>query len=174
LHPFTDGNGRTARALFYWYMLKKGYWLTEYLSISKIIQDTKNQYEKSYLYTESDDNDLSYFITYHIKTMEKAYEALKEYINRKQKEVFQAAKFMKIPEINERTAQILKLLNDDSDRILNTKEVETRFNISNFTARSDLKTLVRLGFLDVIQVNKKKRNYIKSESFNMIIKKLKL
>jgi len=174
IHPFTDGNGRTARALFYWYMLKKGYWLTEYLSISKIIQDTKNQYEKSYLYTESDDNDLSYFITYHIKTMEKAYEALKEYINRKQKEVFQAAKFMKIPEINERTAQILKLLNDDSDRILNTKEVETRFNISNFTARSDLKTLVRLGFLDVIQVNKKKRNYIKSESFNMIIKKLKL
>jgi Fic family protein len=173
IHPFTDGNGRTARALFYWYMLKKGYWLTEYLSISKIIQDTKNQYEKSYLYTESDDNDLSYFITYHIKTMEKAYEALKEYINRKQKEVFQAAKFMKIPEINERTAQILKLLNDDSDRVLNTKEVETRFNISNFTARSDLKTLVRLGFLDVIQVNKKKRNYIKSENFNTILKKLK-
>lgn len=174
IHPFTDGNGRTARALFYWYMLKKGYWLTEYLSISKIIQDTKNQYEKSYLYTESDDNDLSYFITYHIKTMEKAYEALKEYINRKQKEVFQAAKFMKIPEINERTAQILKLLNDDSDRVLNTKEVETRFNISNFTARSDLKTLVKLGFLDAIQVNKKKRNYIKAENFDKIIKKMKL
>lgn len=173
IHPFTDGNGRTARALFYWYMLKKGYWLTEYLSISKIIRDTKNQYKKSYLYTESDDNDLSYFITYHIKIMEKAYEALKEYINRKQKEVFQAAKFMKIPEINERTAQILKLLNDDSDRVLNTKEVETRFNVSNFTARSDLKTLVRLGFLDVIQVNKKKRNYIKSENFDIIIKKLK-
>jgi Fic family protein len=174
IHPFTDGNGRTARALFYWYMLKKGYWLTEYLSISKIIQDTKIQYEKSYLYTESDENDLSYFITYHIKTMEKAYEALKEYISRKQKEVFQAAKFMKIPEINERTAQILKLLNDDSDRVLNTKEVEARFNISNFTARSDLKTLVKLGFLDVIQVNKKKRNYIKAENFDKIIKKLKL
>lgn len=174
IHPFTDGNGRTARALFYWYMLKKGYWLTEYLSISKIIQHTKNQYEKSYLYTESDDNDLGYFITYHIKTMEKAFEALKLYINRKQKEVFQAAKFMKIPKINERTAQLLKLLNDDSDRILNTKEVEVRFNISNFTARADLKTLVRLGFLDVIQVNKKKRNYVKSVKFDRIIKKLKL
>ena len=170
IHPFTDGNGRTARALFYWYMLKKGYWLTEYLSISKIIQDTKNQYEKSYLYTESDDNDLSYFITYHIKTMEKAYEALKGYISRKQKEVFQAAKFMKIPEINERTAQILKLLNDDSDRVLSTKEIETIFNISNFTARSDLKTLVRIGFLDVVQVNKKKQNFIKSKKFDKIIR----
>jgi len=174
IHPFTDGNGRTARALFYWYMLKKGYWLTEYLSISRIIKDTKNQYEKAYLYSENDENDLSYFITYHIRTMEKAYEALKEYINRKQKEVFQAAKFMKIPLVNERMAQILKIVNDDPDRIFNTKEIESRFNISNFTARSDLKALVDLGFLEAIQVNKKKQNFIKSKKFEEILKKQKL
>jgi Fic family protein len=173
VHPFTDGNGRTSRALFYWFMLKKGYWLTEYLSISRIIKDTKNQYERAFLYTEIDDNDLSYFITYHIKTMEKAYEALKEYISRKQKEVFQAAKFMKIPLVNERMAQILKIVNDDYDRIFNTKEIESRFNISNFTARSDLKTLVDLGFLEAIQVNKKKQNFIKSKNFEEILKKHK-
>ena len=174
IHPFVDGNGRTARAIFYWYMLKKGYWLTEYLSISRIIKDTKNQYEKAYIYSETDDNDLSYFITYHIKTMEKAYNALKEYINRKQKEVFQAAKFMKIPSVNDRMAQILKIIHEDSERILNTKEIETRFSISNYTARSDLKGLVSLGFLKVIQVNKKKQNYIKSENFNEILKQYKL
>lgn len=171
IHPFADGNGRTARALFYWYMLKKGYWLTEYLSISRIIKDTKNQYEKAFLYTEIDNNDMSYFITYHIKTMEKAFEALKQYISRKQKEVFQAAKFMKIPMINERMAQILKIINDDSDRILNIKEIESRFNISNFTARADLKILVSLGFLDVIQVNKKKQNFIKAVDFDKVLKK---
>lgn len=171
IHPFTDGNGRTARAVFYWYMLKKGYWLSEYLSISRIIKDTKNQYEKAYLYTEIDDNDLSYFITYHIKTMEKAYEALKEYISRKQKEVFQAAKFMKIPFVNERMAQILKIINDDSDRVLNIKEIENRFNISNFTARSDMKALVDLGFLEIIQVNKKKQHFVKSSNFEQILKK---
>ncbi|KAA9340248.1 Fic family protein [Adhaeribacter soli] len=174
IHPFTDGNGRTARALFYWYMLKKGYWLTEYLSISRIIKDTKIQYEKAFLYTEIDNNDLSYFITYHINTMEKAYEALKEYINRKQREVFQAAKFMKIPQVNDRMAQILKILHDDPDRALNSKEIETRFNISNFTARSDLKMLVELGFLDVIQVNKKKQSFIKSKSFDKVLKSYKL
>lgn len=171
IHPFTDGNGRTARAVFYWYMLKKGYWLTEYLSISRIIQDTKSQYEKAYLYSETDDNDLGYFITYHIKTMEKAYSALKEYISRKQQEVFQAAKFMKIPNVNDRMAQILKILHDDSDRVLTIKEIESRFNISNFTARSDLKGLVQLGFLDIIQVNKKKQNFIKSNNFDKLIKR---
>lgn len=174
IHPFTDGNGRTARALFYWYMLKKGYWLTEYLSISRIIKDTKGQYEKAYLYTEVDENDLSYFITYHIKTMEKAFDALKTYINRKQKEVFQAAKFMKIPSVNDRMAQILKILYDDSERILNTKEIESRFDISNFTARSDLKMLVYLGFLEIIQVNKKKNNFIKSKDFDKILNQYKL
>lgn len=171
IHPFTDGNGRTARALFYWYMLKKGYWLTEYLSISRIIQDTKTQYEKAYLYTEADENDLGYFITYHLRTMEKAYDALKEYIGRKQKEVVQAAKFLKIPFVNERMAQILKIMNDDSDRVLNSKEVEKRFNISNFTARSDLKMLTQLGFLEVVQVNKIKQNFIRSSHFDEMIKK---
>jgi Fic family protein len=174
IHPFADGNGRISRALFYWYMLKKGYWMTEYLSISRIIKESKNQYEKAFLYTESDGNDLSYFITYHIKTLEKAVEALKSYINRKQKEVSQASKFMKIPSVNDRMAQILKIIYDDADRVLNTKEIETRFSISNYTARADLKTLVELGFLEIIQVNKKKRNFIKSEQFEKLISKYKL
>ena len=170
IHPFCDGNGRTARAVFYWYMLKKGYWLTEYLSISRIIKDTKAQYEKAYLYTESDNNDLSYFITYHIKTMEKAFDALKKYIDRKKKDVFQAAKFMKIPGINDRMAQLLKLISEDSDRILNIKEVGNRFNISGYTARMDLSKLVELGFLEVIQVNKKKQSFIKAEAFDKVMK----
>lgn len=172
IHPFTDGNGRTARALFYWFMLKKGYWLTEYLSISLIIKDTKHQYEKAYLYTEYDDNDLGYFITYHMKTMVKAYDALKAYIGRKQKEVVQAAKFLKIDGVNERMAQILKIINDDNDRVLNSKEIEKRFNVSNYTARHDLKTLVEMGFLEVVKVNKVKQNFIKSKSFDKLLKQL--
>lgn len=174
IHPFADGNGRTARAIFYWFMLKKGYWLTEYLSISRIIKDTKSQYEKAFLYSEADENDLGYFITYHIKTMEKSYEALKEYISRKQREVFQAAKFMKIPNVNDRMAQILKIINDDSDRILNIKEIESRFNVSSYTARTDLRTLVELGFLEIIQVNKKKQNFIRSKKFDMNLDKYRL
>lgn len=41
VHPFVDGNGRTARAMFFWYMLREGYWLTEYLSISRVIAKSK-------------------------------------------------------------------------------------------------------------------------------------
>lgn len=62
IHPFADGNGRTARSLFYWYMIKNGYWLIEFMSVSRIIYKTKRMYEKAFLYTEYDENDLTYFI----------------------------------------------------------------------------------------------------------------
>ncbi|NGX44626.1 MAG: hypothetical protein K1060chlam3_00798, partial [Candidatus Anoxychlamydiales bacterium] len=52
-HPFIDGNGRTARALFYWLMLRHGYWLFEFISISEIILKAPVQYGKAFLYTET-------------------------------------------------------------------------------------------------------------------------
>ena len=87
VHPFVDGNGRTARSLFYWYMLKKGYWLTEFLSISRIIYKTKSQYEKSFLYVENDDLDLGYFINYHLNILQRAFDELKSYLDKKSKEI---------------------------------------------------------------------------------------
>lgn len=169
IHPFTDGNGRTARALFYWYLLKKGYWLTEYLSISKIIQGSKSHYENAYLYTENDDNDLSYFITYHLSVMHKAFESLKSYIQQKQKENIKLASFIKLPNINERQAHILKMLYDEPEAIFSVKEIQNRFSVANLTARTDLTTLAEKGYLEIIQVNKVKQNFIRSKNFNQLI-----
>ena len=70
----------------------------------------------------------------------------------------------------ENVDNLLKILNEDADRVLSSKEIENRFNISNFTARSDLNNLETLGFLEKIQVNKIKHNFIKSKSFNKILK----
>ncbi|RZJ77286.1 MAG: Fic family protein, partial [Flavobacterium sp.] len=138
IHPFVDGNGRTARALFYWYLLKKGYWLTEYLSISRLIMKSRKQYAQAYLYTETDDNDLTYFINYNLKTMDLAYQSLKEYIERKIKEKKQLFNFQKIPGINERQAIIIKWLYEEPNLLFSVKEIETRLTISNQTARTDL------------------------------------
>ena len=62
-HPFVDGNGRTARALFYWGMLNAGYWLFELISISNILRKAPIKYGRSFLYSETDDNDVTYFLT---------------------------------------------------------------------------------------------------------------
>jgi len=170
IHPFVDGNGRTARALFYWYLLSKGYWLTEYLSISRLIIKSKNQYEKAYLYTENDENDLTYFFNYKLKTMELAYEALRKYIQRKIEEKKYITNFQRIPHINERQAEILKMYYDEANLILTVKEIETRFMVSNQTARTDLLQLVKNEFIEIIQANKKKQIFVRTDRFEQLVK----
>jgi Fic family protein len=169
IHPFVDGNGRTARALFYWYLLKRGYWLTEYLSISKLILRSKAQYARAFQYTEIDDHDLTYFIKYNLRTMNLAFEALRDYIQRKIEEKRQIAKFMRLKSINDRQALILKWVYEDENLILTVKEVETRLVISNQTARTDLQKLVRLGYLEALKLDLKTEAFIKGDKFDTLI-----
>lgn len=86
-HPFVDGNGRTARALFFWVLLRNGYWLFEFLSVSKWILNSKRQYYRSFLLTETDERDTTYFLLYHLKAVQQALAALHEYLERKAEEV---------------------------------------------------------------------------------------
>ncbi|WP_024997986.1 Fic family protein [Prevotella falsenii] len=171
-HPFVDGNGRTSRALVYWYLLKKGYWLTEYLSISRIICRSKSQYEKAFLYTENDDLDLSYFINYNLVVMKKAYEELKMYLQKKMREQKEFFTFRKITEINERQAQIIKILNERPTSIFTVKELTNRFGVTSKTARTDLQGLVTIGLMAKSPMNKRKVGYIRSEKFDEELQKL--
>lgn len=169
VHPFVDGNGRIARALFYWYMLKKGYWLTEYLSISRVIYKSKASYEKSYLYTESDGGDIGYFITYNLRVLELAFKELQSYISRKIAQRQGNTNYIINNGVNERQAAIMSLFRDNPHMAITVKEVENRFGISQPTARLDLEGLVEKGFLTKVPVNKVKSNYVKSERFDSLI-----
>ncbi|RZK29875.1 MAG: Fic family protein, partial [Hymenobacter sp.] len=86
IHPFADGNGRTARAIFYWYLLRKNYWQIEYLSISRIIHRASAQYGRAFLFTELDGNDLTYFINYQVRTLQQAFDSLQQHLQRKLEE----------------------------------------------------------------------------------------
>lgn len=171
VHPFVDGNGRTARALFYWYMLKQGYWLTEYLSISRIISKSKSSYEKAYLYTEADENDTGYFITYHLKVLESAFKELQQYIKRKMAMRQEASAFLVLDDINEHQADILQLMVNRPKTMLTVKEVQNRCLVSHTTAKAYIDGLVRKGFLSEIRLNKVKKGYIRSDNFDELTKR---
>jgi Fic family protein len=140
------------------------------MSISRTIYKTKKIYEKSFLYTEYDDNDLTYFILYNLRTLKKAFEDLKLYLKRKTEENNNILLIANTKEINMRQAQILKIVHEKSNTCFSVKEIENRFSISNFTARTDLEGLVTLGYLSKIQLNKVKYSYIKSDRFDNLIK----
>ncbi|MBR5989076.1 MAG: Fic family protein [Prevotella sp.] len=160
MHPFVDGNGRTARALFYWYMLKENYKLTEYMSISRVISKSKASYEKSFCYTENDGNDMGYFVAYNLKALEISFLQLRDYIQRKQQEKKAANAFMLAGNINQRQALVLQRLTEEPDTIMMVKDVQELFSVSSMTARKDLTDLVQQGYLKEIAINKVARGYI--------------
>ncbi len=170
MHPFVDGNGRTARALFYWYMLKQGYWLMEHMSVSRVIASSKKSYEKAYQYVESDFMDVGYFIMYNLKVLDKAFKQLQAYIKKKQDEKMLANTFLQLGDINERQAQIIRMFIDNPNEVLTVKDVQAKFLITPTTAKSDLMGLVQRGLLAEISFNKVKKGYIKGEQFDESIK----
>lgn len=86
-HPFVDGNGRTARALFYWSVLSQDFWMFEFLSISGVIRRSPTKYAKSFLYTETDENDLTYFLLAQLQVIRQAIKALYTYLDKKALEI---------------------------------------------------------------------------------------
>jgi len=89
-HPFIDGNGRTARALFYWAVAKENYWLLEFTTISKIIKRAPVKYGMAFLHTETDELDLTYFILHQLDVIRDAVTALHEYLEMKSSEIREA------------------------------------------------------------------------------------
>ena len=172
MHPFVDGNGRTARALFYWYMLKQGYWLTEYLSISRVIAATKKSYEKAYQYVEADYNDLGYFIAYNLKVLDQSFKQLQNYIKKKQEEKVLANTFLQLGDINERQAQIIRMFMENPKEVVTVKDLQNKFMVTPTTAKSDIVGLLKRGLLDEIAFNKVKRGYVKGQRYDDIVKYL--
>lgn len=172
MHPFVDGNGRTARALFYWYMLKQKYWLTEYLSISRVIAKSKKAYEKAFLYTEADDKDMGYFVAYNLRVLELSFRQLQGYIKKKQDEKKAANTFLRLGEINDRQAQIIKMYVDNPKEVLTVKDIQNEFFVSATTAKTDIVGLMNRGLLSEISFNRVKKGYIRSEDFDTVIKPL--
>jgi Fic family protein len=145
-HPFVDGNGRTARALFYWSMLRSGYWLFEYLSISHIILKSPAQYARAFLYTEGDDNDLTYFFDYHVRVLQRAIAALHDYIARKRAEDQRIQLLLKsASDLNFRQRSVLHHALNNPDQHYTVGAHRFSHNISLQTARTDLQRLEKLG-----------------------------
>jgi len=154
-HPFVDGNGRTARALFYWSMLRDGYWLFEFVSISEIILKGPSKYYTAFLHTETDDNDLTYFILYHLEVIDRSMEALHAHIQKQKREVHGIALAMKQSRaFNHRQQALLAHAVRHPGYRYSIEGHRLSHNVVYQTARVDLLALAKRGLLHKLRVGK--------------------
>ena len=148
-HYFEDGNGRTARAIFYWSMLQQGYWLAEFLTISTILRNAPIAYAQSFLLSETDDNDLTYFLIYHLDVLVRALDSLQDYLDRKIEEVREVEALVRGDSgLNHRQRALLGDALRDVHARYTIEGHRTSHNVVYQTARTDLLDLVDRGLLE--------------------------
>lgn len=161
LHPFYDGNGRLARTVFYWYLLKEGYWAMQYLPISLVIKEAPIQYSMAYVYSEQDDLDLTYFYDFHMRKLMQALKNFKAYLERKIEENKDIQKlFHTTYALNTRQVQALHyLLAQGEGSYVNPSSYEVLCGISRTTAIADLKAIERMKLVESKKIGKYVRYY---------------
>lgn len=148
-HPFADGNGRTARALFYWTMLREGYWLTEFISISRILRAAPARYAQSFLYVETDAGDTTYFVLAQLDVLLRAIAELDRYLERKVAEIRTLERRMAAElALNHRQRALLSSAVRDGDARYTYRSHARSHQVTFESARRDLQGLEALGFLE--------------------------
>jgi Fic family protein len=148
-HPFVDGNGRTARLLFYWSMLSQDYWLAEFLPISRLLKKAPAQYARSFLHSEQDGGDLTYFVLYQLRITQRAINDLHEYLDRKVAETQQVRQALKAVShrFNVRQLALLENAIRHPGALYTVMSHGRSHGVVAQTARGDLRDLEEQGFL---------------------------
>ncbi|WP_449374011.1 Fic family protein [Arthrobacter psychrolactophilus] len=155
-HYFIDGNGRTARALFYWSMLHEGYWLSEYVTISRILRKAPSKYAVSYLYTEDDEGDLTYFIHHQLDVFLRAMNDLDAYLSAKSQELksVRAALQSEGLNLNHRQIDTLEWLAREESHSITVQSYAKKYRIGDQTARNDLNEMTQLGHVIAVKIGR--------------------
>ena len=128
------------------------------MSISKFIKEKRGAYDKAFIYTETDDFDLTYFIYNQVETIEKAIKSLYEYIDRKRDEFNQFMDWVNrsplAKALNRGHLEILKEAVKSPGQEFTAKQVAIDFGVTENTAR---KYLVDLADRDLLVIAQAKR-----------------
>jgi Fic family protein len=130
-------------------MLHAGYWLFEFISISQFLRQAPAQYAMAFLKTETDENDLTYFIIHQADVIQRALKELHEYVARKASETRASLDALRRhPELNHRQQAIISHALRHPNFFYTIAEHGARHAVTYATARADLLELSTLGLLE--------------------------
>ena len=146
-HYFADGNGRTSRAVFYWSMLRQGFFLTEFLSISRLLRKAPARYARGFLLTEQDEGDLTHFFLAQARVVVQAIDELDAYLARKTGQLREATRLLRNLGLNHRQVALVETFLRDPSGSVTVEAHRTTHGVVPQTARTDLQDLEHRGLL---------------------------
>jgi Fic family protein len=151
IHPFFDGNGRTARALFYYKAMKNDLNYVELLSVSAYLKEHGKQYESAFQKVKENDYDVTYFVDFCLDSMS---HALKE-VSRKINFLIRLLDLKERFGLSGQQVGLLQRMALHKFRTIDADEYSKQIAKSREYARRDLKQLLELGFVNELKVGKK-------------------
>ncbi|MDU3273634.1 MAG: Fic family protein [Varibaculum cambriense] len=147
-HYFADGNGRTARSLFYWMLLKAGFPAARFLVVSALLKEAPAQYARAFLNVEYDGGDLTYFLIYQLKILRRAVEHLEKYLADDRRQAAEIKEGLKDrADLNNRQIDILLESRGEPETLWTAQMVADRFRVSRPSGHGDLSALEEMGVL---------------------------
>ena len=146
-HPFVDGNGRTARALYYWSLLRSGWWLAPYLPISHFLLRAPAQYSRAYQYVTADNNDVTHFLLHQLEVMQQAVALLEDDLQSQAAAMRDLVERLGESGFSERQLAILSSALEQPNRIFTIAQQQNEHRVSYWAARADLQDLAERGYL---------------------------
>lgn len=155
-HPFGDGNGRTARWLFFWSMQREPeYWWFRFLSVSRMIDRAREQYYRAFQHTAEDDFDLTYFVRFQVRCVEIEMERFQRFLERREELRESARKSLRLDDqLNVRQLALFDYLSRHPQAEFSQREHAQFHDVSPMTASRDLNDLVEHSLLERVRDGK--------------------
>ncbi len=166
-HPFQDGNGRTARALFYWSLLRDGYWIAPYVSISRMLSKERAAYDEAYLDMETCHLDTTYCVLVNLRVFVRGLRKLYAFLEDKKAQTQRWRETLQ-DQFNARQLDLLNHTLRHPNYQYVAVEHQRWHAISPNTARADLDGLEARGFLKRHQVGRL-RYYTVTDLFKTLV-----
>ena len=144
IHPFADGNGRTARALATLALYKRGFDVKRFFSLDDFYDQDRRGYYGALRAVDQETLDLTSWLEYFTTGVAVCISGVKERVIGISRDVKALSQEGQIP-LSERQMRIVEMIIDAG--AISNREVREMFGISNRAALDELKKLVEMDVL---------------------------
>jgi len=141
IHPFVDGNGRTARVLAALILYLRGFDTKQFFCLDDYYDSDRPDYYKALQSVDQDTLDMTNWLEYFVKGVNVSIEAVKERVIRLSSERLRKTERGQIA-LTERQMRIVEFINQNGT--ITNRDVRKMFRISDRAALKEIRKLVDL------------------------------